>query len=165
MSVFFFFFFFWQAGFGSNRYARRKVGNYFKANYDSVRFFFLFFPFFFSPLGDGHDTHCNQVANPIILCAIEKQLIKRYPDGNGLNYLVKGSFASLSSRKDLEDVKAFFETKGEFFLPHISSLFFGWMTKCNMKISASSSLPLLRLATPSKLLLIGLRGIPRMWKR
>lgn len=126
---------------------------------------FFFFPFFFSPLGDGHDTHCNQVANPIILCAIEKQLIKRYPDGNGLNYLVKGSFASLSSRKDLEDVKAFFETKGEFFLPHISSLFFGWMTKCNMKISASSSLPLLRLATLSRLLLIGLRGIPRMWKR
>ncbi|OWZ56597.1 aminopeptidase 2 [Cryptococcus neoformans] len=60
-------------GFGSNKYARRKVANYFKANYDS--------------------------------------LIKRYPDGNGLNYLVKGSFAQLSSRKDLEDVKAFFETK------------------------------------------------------
>lgn len=60
----------------------------------------------------------TKFANPIILCALEKkkkQLIKRYPDGNGLNYLVKGSFASLSSRKDLEDVKAFFETKGEFF--------------------------------------------------
>lgn len=112
---------FWQAGFGSNRYARRKVGNYFKANYDSVRH-----PF---PLGD------YQVANPIILSLLsyarlkKKQLIKRYPDGNGLNYLVKGSFASLSSRKDLEDVKAFFETKGEFFLyPRLSSLFFGWMT-------------------------------------
>lgn len=50
----------------------------------------------------------------ILFCANRKQLIKRYPDGNGLNYLVKGSFAQLSSRKDLEDVKAFFETKGEF---------------------------------------------------
>lgn len=39
------FFLFLQAGFGSNRYARRKVGDYFKANYDSVRFF--------SPLRDG----------------------------------------------------------------------------------------------------------------
>lgn len=38
-----FFFLFLQAGFGSNRYARRKVGDYFKANYDSVRFFSLFF--------------------------------------------------------------------------------------------------------------------------
>ncbi|ODN83394.1 hypothetical protein L202_01538 [Cryptococcus amylolentus CBS 6039] len=38
-------------------------------------------------------------------------LMKRYPDGYGLVYLVKGAFASLTSKEDLEATKKFFDTK------------------------------------------------------
>lgn len=43
-------FFYFQFGFGSNKYARRKVANYFKANYDFVRLL----PW------DSHDTECDK---------------------------------------------------------------------------------------------------------
>ncbi|WRT67329.1 uncharacterized protein IL334_004299 [Kwoniella shivajii] len=38
-------------------------------------------------------------------------LMKRYPDGYGVNYLVKGAFASLSSHEDFKMVKDFFKDK------------------------------------------------------
>ncbi|KAK8869616.1 hypothetical protein IAR55_000183 [Kwoniella newhampshirensis] len=60
-------------GFSANRYSRRKIAEYFYAEYDN--------------------------------------LIKRYPDGYGLNYLIKGSFASLSTHKDKERLLEFFKDK------------------------------------------------------
>nr|XP_018263637.1 aminopeptidase 2 [Kwoniella dejecticola CBS 10117]OBR85795.1 aminopeptidase 2 [Kwoniella dejecticola CBS 10117] len=38
-------------------------------------------------------------------------LMKRYPDGYGVNYLVKGAFQSLSSHEDLKMVQDFFKDK------------------------------------------------------
>ncbi|WVQ78532.1 hypothetical protein IAT38_000618 [Cryptococcus sp. DSM 104549] len=38
-------------------------------------------------------------------------IMKRFPDGYGLNYLVKGSFASLTSHEDLARAKEFFKDK------------------------------------------------------